>query len=189
MKREAWFGMLLMSIGPFAYAGDVKPGFETAMATPPQVAVQIPGITKKAPTDLVVIGCRVDDLTGQPGRQDPALAAKDWRDLEWHVEGGELQCKREVSQLQDQAVVIDNTGKLAKPLNSDFYDRGQCTKAGAVWSVQWDRAHKGWAVMAIGCPAPITDGKGVVKGWKMPDCPRKIGSIEGIKCNFDESNI
>jgi hypothetical protein len=159
-----------------------------AMADP-QVPIQIPGVTKKAPTDVVVIGCRVDDLTGQAGRQDPALAAKDWRDLEWHIEGGELQCKREVSQLQDQAVVIDESGKLAKPLNADFSDAAQCVHAGAMWAEQWNRAHKGWAVAAIGCPVAITDERGVVKAWKMPECPRKIGALEGIKCKFDESNI
>jgi hypothetical protein len=159
-----------------------------AMAEP-QVPIQIPGVTKKAPTDVVVIGCRVDDLTGQPGRQDPALAAKDWRDLEWHIEQGELHCKREVSQLHDQAVIIDESGKLAKPLNADFSDPAQCVHAGAMWAQKWNESHKGWAVMAIGCPVAITDERGVVKDWKMPECPSQIGPLEGIKCKFDESNI
>jgi hypothetical protein len=185
-----WLGILfpLVACGPGRMVSQANAA-DVAMATPPQVAVQIPGVTKKAPTTVVVIGCRVDDFTGQAGRHDPALAARDWRDLEWRFEGGELSCKREVSPLEDQAVVMDPSGKMVKPLNADFGDLGQCSHAGAFWAEQWNRAHTGWAVMAIGCPVPITDSKGVVKDWKMPDCPRQIGKLSGIKCKFDESAI
>jgi hypothetical protein len=162
---------------------------EAIEAAAPQVPIQIPGVTKKAPTNVVVIGCRVDDFTGQAGRHDPAFAAKDWRDLEWHIEHGELQCKREVSKLEDQAVVMDPSGKMVKPLNADFGDLGQCSHAGAYWAPLWEAKHKGWAVMAIGCPVAITDERGVVKAWKMPECPRRLGKLEGITCNFDESQI
>jgi hypothetical protein len=170
---------------------------QVAMVKPPQVAIFVPGVSKLPPTNLVVIACRVDDLTGQPGRHgvgpdgkfDETSAARDWRDLEPAIKGGELECKREVSALEDAAVVMDSTGKLAKPLNANFGNMGQCVHAGAMWSKQWNDAHRGWAVFAIGCPVPIVDQRGVIKAWKMPDCPRKIGGMEGIKCKFDESVI
>lgn len=181
---------------PFIVAGVVAMTTAYAEAAPPsegpQIAIQAPN-SPRAPTDLVVIACRSDDLTGKPGRHgvdpvtgeyDPTLAARNWRDLEPKVVDGALECKREVNQLQDQTVVMDPTGKLAKPLNSNFGNLAQCASASMFWSTQWNDAHPGWAVVATGCPTPIVDEQGVIKGWKMPDCPRFVG-----KCKFDESLI
>jgi hypothetical protein len=138
-----------------------------------------------APQTLVIIGCRVDDLTGQPGRQDPELAAKDWRDLEWHFDKGlELQCKREVVPLQDFVASMDPT---VQPLLTDFSKPAACAHVGGMYSPMWNETHRGWAVMAVGCPVRIeTDGK--LTGWKLPDCPSSIGG-KTIKCRFDGSLI
>jgi hypothetical protein len=137
-----------------------------------------------APQTLVVIGCRVDDLTGQPGRQDPELAAKGWRDLEWHFQDAELQCKREVIPLQDFVATLDPS---VQPLLTDFSKLAACAHVGGMYSPTWDRANPGWSVMAVGCPVRIeTDGK--LTGWKLPDCPSSIGG-KTIKCRFDGSLI
>jgi hypothetical protein len=138
-----------------------------------------------APQTVVIIGCRVDDLTGQPGRQDPELAARNWRDLEWHFDKGlELECKREVVPLEDAVAMMDPT---VKTLASDFSNVSQCAHAGAFFMPAWEQANKGWAVMAVGCPVRIeTDG--VLTGWKLPDCPSSIGGLS-IKCRFDGSVI
>src|SRR6188472_3259523 len=64
----------------------------------------------KAPQALVIVTCKVDDLTGQLGRHgvdadghyDETSAAKGWRDLELHLDKGlEYECKREIAQLED----------------------------------------------------------------------------------------
>jgi hypothetical protein len=138
-----------------------------------------------APQTLVVIGCRVDDLTGQPGRQDPDLAAKDWRDLEWHFnDENQLECKREVIPLQDFVASLHPT---VKPLTTDFSNHAACGHVGGMYAPTWNATHKGWAVIAVGCPVRIeTDGK--LTGWKLPDCPSSIGG-KTIKCKFDESLI
>jgi hypothetical protein len=158
---------LLLLVGLYAF-----PLMATAAAPP-------------APQTVVIIGCRVDDLTGQPGRQDPTLAARGWRDLEWHFdEGLELQCKREVVPLEDAVAALDAT---VKPLASDFSDVAQCAHAGVMFSPSWEQANKGWAVMAIGCPVRIeTDG--ILTGWKLPDCPSSVGG-KIIRCRFDGSLI
>jgi hypothetical protein len=137
-----------------------------------------------APQTLVIIGCRVDDLTGQPGRQDPELAAKGWRDLEWHFEDAELQCKREVVPMQDFVASMHPT---VQPLLTDFSSHAACAHVGGMYSPTWNDNNKGWAVMAVGCPVRIeTDG--VLTGWKLPDCPSSIGG-KTIKCRFDGSLI
>ncbi len=138
-----------------------------------------------APQTLVIIGCRVDDLTGKEGRQDPSLAAKDWRDLEWHFnEALELECKREVVPLQDFVASLHPT---VKPLLTDFSNPAACGHVGSMYSPTWNKANPGWAVMAAGCPVRIeTDGK--LTGWKLPDCPREIAGLK-ITCKFDGSLI
>src|SRR5262245_4714554 len=76
------------------------------------------------PQTVVVISCRVDDLTGLPGRQDPTFAAKGWRDLEWHFDAGnELECKREEVPLQDGVALMSPE---VKELHPDFSDYAQC---------------------------------------------------------------
>jgi hypothetical protein len=154
---------------------------------------------KKAPTTIVIIGCRVDDLTGKEGRQDPTLAAKNWRDLEWHFDkGNELECKREVVPLEDASLYA---GDKIMPLDPDFSDHMQCTRVGMMYGPKWEAANKGWAVMAAGCPTPIAqdanadgepdldeNGEPIILEYKLPECPRVIGSLT-IKCRFDGSYI
>jgi hypothetical protein len=144
------------------------------------------------PTTLVVIGCRVDDLTGQPGRQDPEFAAKGWKDLEWHINKNlELECKREVLVLED-AVTLMAQAKDAMPLNPDWSNLAQCAKASAGIAPKWEEQHPGWAVMGVGCPRPVVsiapDGTQTVLSWHLPECPREINHLP-VKCRFDESVI
>jgi hypothetical protein len=139
-----------------------------------------------SPQTLVIIGCRVDDLTGQPGRHDPSLAAKGWRDLEWHQDPEDFSysCKREVVPLQDFVATMDPT---VQPLLTDFSNPSACGHVGGMYSPTWNEANPGWAVLAVGCPVRIeTDGR--LTGWKLPDCPSSIGG-KNIKCKFDGSMI
>lgn len=137
------------------------------------------------PQSIVVIACRVDDLTGQPGRQDPNLAARGWRDLEWHFDrGNQLECKREIVDLQDGVSLVSPETPELRPNFSSF---AQCAAVGMQYAQQYQVAHGGWGVMAVGCPVRIeTDG--ILTGWKLPDCPREIGGLP-ITCKFDGSLI
>lgn len=147
-----------------------------------------------APQVLVVVSCRVDDLTGQPGRHgvdpvtgkyDETKAAKGWRDLELRVNPRTLEydCKREAVPLED-AVNMHWPSKVAVPLNPDFGNPGQCGRIGMHIVAGWQESNKGWGVVAIGCPSPIgidADGDGqpdmdeyghyIVRDWKLPGCP------------------
>jgi hypothetical protein len=169
----------------------------SARADGPSFPIQAPD-SPPAPTSLTLIVCRADDLTGQPGRHgvdpitgeyDPSLAAKDWKDFELHVEDGELECKRVVADLTDAAVAFDDSGRLAKPLDSDFGDAGECVHAAAMYGPQFEQSNKGWVLVAAGCPAPITDPTGKIIGWRMPECPRYLSIVGNITCKFDESFI
>lgn len=166
----------------------------------------------KAPQTLVVVACKADDLTGKPGRHgvdpvtgqyDKTAAAKGWRDLELHINKNlEYDCKRELLPLED-AVTMYWPPKLAKPINPDWGNWGQCVRAGVSISHRWEMDNKGWAVVAIGCPSPIgvdADGDGkpdmderghyVIKGWKLPGCPSYLpGTNNRMRCNFDSSAV
>ena len=199
LKIAAVFALAFMPQTCYWASGaDIKPGFDTAMAQAPQFAVPVPGVSPPAPQQIAVISCRADDLTGQPGRHgvtmvdgkpvfDPESAAKNWRDLELHVVDGELQCKRQLIAIEDKDVMVNN----AEPLHANFGEPTQCARASALFftTVNWDAQHRGWAVVGVGCPTPIVDSQGVIIEWHMPECPRKLGTIEGIKCKFDESVI
>ena len=155
---------------------------------PPEMATVSNHIT--APTTLSIIACRTVDLTGQKGRHDPALAANGWRDLEWKINSSqELECKREVADLLDSADMM--FPNKTKPLNPDFSNWSQCAAAGMSYAARWNETHKGWAVLAIGCPVKIIDTEtGAVLAFKIPECPVHMPGTENrIKCSFDESLI
>ncbi len=139
------------------------------------------------PQTIVVIACRVDDLTGQSGRQDPDLAAKDWRDLEWHLDkGNELECKREVIPLEDSVALV---APETPALHPDFSSFAQCAAVAMQYAPTYEKANKGWAVMAVGCPTKITNGPdGPIIGWKLPECPFAVNGMP-IICRFDGSLI
>jgi hypothetical protein len=178
------------------------------LAVPGSVLVhaqeQPPTAPPKAPTTLVIIACRVDDMTGQPGRHGvdadgvyhPEQAAHGWRDLELKVIDGEYSCKREVTELEDNALYSPLSEAGIIPLNPDFSDLGQCAHAGASMSTAWDQAHPGWGTVAIGCPVPIMDKDRII-GWKLPECPvykpgtynPETGEGERMKCRFDASAV
>jgi hypothetical protein len=140
------------------------------------------------PTSLAIIACRVDDLTGQEGRHDPAMAARNWRDLELHIVDGELQCKREVVDLVDKVQMINPESSM--PLNPDFSQWAQCAGVAMSYSQTWNEANKGWAVVAAGCPVPIVNNDGTVVDYKLPECPDYLpGTTSRIKCRFDASVI
>ncbi|HUS84370.1 MAG TPA: hypothetical protein VMX56_04435 [Anaerolineales bacterium] len=144
----------------------------------------------QAPTTLSIIACRTVDLTGQKGRQDPALAAPGWRDLEWFINPSqELECKREVADLLDSAEMM--FPHKTEPLEPDFSNWSQCASAGMSYAAAWNEKHKGWAVLAVGCPVKIIDSEtGNVLSFKIPECPSHMPGTENrIKCSFDESLI
>ena len=141
-----------------------------------------------APQSIVIIACKVDDLTGQPGRQDPSVAIKGWKDLEWHfTNGNELECKREEVPLTDAVALM---APELKELHPDFSDFSQCSAVGMQYAPAYEKDHRGWGVMAIGCPVQITaDGPdGKVIGWHLPECPMAVGGL-AITCRFDPSLI
>ena len=158
-------------------------------ATSPPVMATMVASPVTPPTTLSIIACRTDDLTGQAGRQDPAFAANGWRDLEWHVNSSqELECKREVADLFDSADMMF-PGKT-KPLNPNFSNWSQCAGVAMSYAAKWNETHKGWSVMAVGCPVAIVDQTGRILSYKIPGCPTMLpGTDSRIKCIFDESLI
>jgi hypothetical protein len=144
-----------------------------------------------APQSIVIVACKVDDLTGRPGRQDPGFAAKDWRDLELHInQNQEYECKREVLHLEDGSLYGENAPEDMIKLDADFADWMQCARVGMMQAADWNRKNKGWAVVAVGCPTRIVNDKGATVGWQMPSCPTYLpGTNNRMRCNFDESVI
>lgn len=144
-----------------------------------------------APQTLVIVACRVDDLTGTrtpPG--DPGsvvMPSKDWRDLELHIAGGEYQCKREQVDLVDKvAAEHPDQPELTPNLGSI----GGCARVGMQYASEWDKNNPGWAVVAIGCPTPVVNEQGAVVGWALPSCPTYLpGTNNRMKCRFDSSVI
>lgn len=144
--------------------------------------------SKQDKASIVILGCRVDDITvGEPN-------VHDWRDLQWHVANGELECKREVIALQDDAALNSGTGPdnpALKPMDPDFSNWAACANAALSYTPKWQEAHRGWAVIAVGCPVPIinaTDGR--IIGYKLPECPSHIpGTNDPISCKYDDSVI
>ncbi len=166
-----------------------------------------------APQALVIVSCRAVDFTGLPGRHgvdpetgeyDPAKAAHGWRDLELYINRSqEYECKRELLPLLD-AVTMYWPPKLAKPINPNFADTSKCGRVGVSVTAGWQFQHRGWAVVAVGCPSAIGidhDGDGepdrdalgrfIVHAWKLPGCPTFLpgSSTSPMKCRFDASAI
>jgi hypothetical protein len=165
----------------------------------PQFAIKTP-TSPDAPNVIVIFSCRADDLTGQPGRQDPASAAPGWKDIELHSENATLECKGEITPLFDQVEASaparpapgdQPDQKYAVPLNHNFGDPSQCIHAALSFTTkeQWDKEHPNWTIVAIGCPSPIVDSAGKIVGWHLPECPSSIGGFEGIECKFDANAI
>ena len=144
----------------------------------------------QAPQALVIIACRTDDLTNVPGRSvDQNAIATGHRDIEFHVQGGELECKRELTPLED---AVAATHPEVRALLSNFGDWTQCSRASAMFSPDWERLHPGWSVMTTGCPTRMVNDVGQTVGWHMPECPSEIivdGSPVPITCKFDDSMI
>lgn len=149
-------------------------------------------------TTLIVVACRVDDLTGQPGRHDPTLAARGWRDLELHLEGGELQCKRERLDLEDGTPYSPTAPGDLIPLDANFAIAAQCARAAMMIAPDWEAKNKGWGVVAVGCPVPIMSDNGTPEdsnddyqiGLKAVECPATFpGTDFPMRCRFDGSVI
>ncbi|MGH6792058.1 MAG: hypothetical protein ACRECF_04895 [Methyloceanibacter sp.] len=179
--RFPWtIALVFMLASPMAYAGGEPidhPTQTERREAPP------------APQSLVIVACRVVDLTGLPGRHDPAMAARDWRDLDLYInpKSLEYECKREQVDLEDAVAAnyprkpfhiagvgdiwphedhpqAPVTGSLyAEPLAPNFGGPTQCVRAGVVQSQKWNEENRGYAVVAVGCPSPIgidSDGDG-----------------------------
>lgn len=166
----------------------------------------------KAPTSLAAVACRVDDWTGKRPLPENVMpvdtGAYKWHDLELHVEHGELECKVvPMDNLQDSAMYSKLASKSLVPLDPDFGDWTQCSRAAAVLGPEWDQKNPGWATVAVGCPTPIgldEDGDGrpdiymdgpyqgqyKIKSWKMPSCPDYFpGTNTRMKCRYTASDV
>ena len=114
-----------------------------------------------------------------------------WRDLEWRIEGGKIDCKHEIIDLTDLAELKGMPG-----MDEDFSRHLICNLAAASYTPTWNDRNHGWAVMAIGCPKPLFSDNGTpddlsddrIVGYAMPSCPSEINNIL-IKCLFSENEI
>jgi hypothetical protein len=142
-----------------------------------------------APNTLVFVSCRVDDLTGQPGRHDPAMAAQGWRDLELHVQNGQYECRRTViANIVDQQAAQDPTLPELKP---NLGKPQTCLHVGTTLVPPFEQQHPGWAVVAIGCPSPNIDkNTGEMLSYHIPSCPEYLpGTNNPMHCDYDDSAI
>jgi hypothetical protein len=141
-----------------------------------------------APRTIVTVACRAVDLTGQPGRHDPLMAAHNWRDLELYINDSQkYECRRDEADLSDGEVLKN---PHINELHANFAKLDQCARVGVVWAAEWQDKNPGWAVVGVGCPVPITDAEGRVLDWKMPTCPSFLpGTNIRMRCDFDESEI
>jgi hypothetical protein len=180
MRREAWLGFaiwLILGVN-VAYAADVP-----------------------APQSIVIVACKVIDMTGQPGRHgvdaagnyNEEAAAKDWRDLELYINPRtqQYECKREQLDLVDGAIFGDNAPKDLLELTPDFADWGFCAHVGMMQAADYNREHPGWGVVAVGCPTRIISNEtGATVGWQMPSCPTYLpGTQSRMRCDFTDSVI
>jgi hypothetical protein len=166
-----------------------------------------------APQSIVIVACKVVDLTGKPGRHgvdsagnyDEESAARDWRDLELYVNPRtlEFECRRDQLDLEDGSIWGAMAPESMIPLVPNFGDWAQCTRVGMMQASEYNEKHPGWGVVAVGCPSPIamdsdndgvpdTDefGRFIVKDWKLPSCPTFLpGTQSRMRCNFSDSVI
>lgn len=154
-----------------------------------------------APTSIVIVSCKVIDMTGLPGRHGVDAAgnyheewsARDWRDLELYVNPRtqEYECRREVLQLEDATVFGENAPEELLQLHPDFGDWAQCARVGMMQAADYNAHHPGWGVVAVGCPTKlISNETGAVVGWQMPSCPTYLpGTTSRMRCNFSDSVI
>lgn len=151
------------------------------------------------PTSVVIVACRVDDWTGKRPLPPNIFPARDWKDLELHVENGELQCKREVLNLEDATLYSPKALMDMLPLHPDFSEWTQCARVGVVQAAEYNKTHPGWGVVGVGCPVPIMDDNGTpedflddrIIGFKLPECPSHLPGHDDapMKCRFDASII
>ena len=102
-----------------------------------------------APTALVIVACRVDDLTGQRGgriRGSPRAIGRPRASRRKNQESN-ASASASIWTMASRAT----TSGAAAPLNPDFGDWSQCAR-GARCRPATDRKHPGWGVVAVGCP-------------------------------------
>jgi hypothetical protein len=190
MLRATVLAALLLAAGASAYAG------EEPTDHPTQTEKRV---GPAAPTELVIVACRVVDWTGLRPLPEGVQAVHNWRDLEWFTnDGQEYECKREVAALQDSTLFSEKATGKEIPLNANFSDLGQCASRSMEVGPRWNDKHPGWAVMGVGCPVPIMNDNGTpettlddyVIGYKLPECPiHQPGTENRMRCHFDESVI
>jgi hypothetical protein len=151
-----------------------------------------------APHSIVIVACKVVDMTGQPGRHGvddtgnyEEAAARDWRDLELFINSNqEYECKRHQLDLVDGALFGDMAPKDLIELTPDFSDWGFCAHVGMMQAADYNRENPGWGVVAVGCPTRIVNETGATVGWQMPSCPTYLPGTENrMRCDFTDSVI
>lgn len=174
MRKQIMLGIFALGIATQAYAD-------------PQFAIQAPS-SPPAPQAVVVVSCQIVDLGFDVLPDTVIHDVPTWRNLDWKRDaGGELSCKREIIEIQDQAETVGN----APALHHNFGEPTQCAMAALSFlaTSKWDAHHANWAVIAVGCPSPITDENGVTKAWHLPGCPSHVPGNDAmpLRCKFDES--
>ena len=157
-------------------------------AVEPQIAIQTPS-SPRAPQAIAVVSCQVVDL-GFDVLPATVIPSREWRNLDWKTDaGGDLICKRELVEILDKDEVVNG----AVQLDHNFGDPGQCVRAAALFFTvsAWDSKHPNYAVIAVGCPTPITDDQGKIIDWLVPGCPSHVPGNDAmpLKCKFDESAV
>jgi hypothetical protein len=133
------------------------------------------------PTVLALIVCRV--VLGQP---DDNSAFTGWRPSEWDMSEGVMHCRRVEVELYDPSV---DMGADPMPFTNMACMRAAMTQGPAFDAAN---ANKPWRFWRAACPTPIMSDNGtpdnsnddVVVGWKIPECPRKDGTVE---CEVDSA--
>lgn len=154
-----------------------------------RVGEQPPQAPPMAPNTLVFVSCRVDDHTGESGRQSIDGAAHDWRDLEWHIQNGSYECRRAViANIVDQTATLDPSVKEMKP---NLGKPETCARIGVSMVPAYEQSHPGWSVVAIGCPSPNIDkNTGQTLSYHLPTCPEYLpGTQNRMQCEYDDSAI
>lgn len=133
---------------------------------------------------LVLIVCKT--LAGAPldevGQSNSKFTGHE--NLEWATEHSMMVCRRQEVQLYDPVEDQIDPKDRPVPLVPNFFDWGQCARAGIRLGTDWDAAHRNqpWRVWKVGCPAPILDrNTGKLVGYKLPECGHK----DTVICEVD----
>jgi hypothetical protein len=177
----------LLSLADLLHAAEQPP-----TAPPDRLAMVSPHEVKGITDSLVIVACRVDDMTDKRPLPDNVFPARGWKDLELHLnEALEYECRREIIKPQDKEVYNEAATADMPEMRPNFAALGACLRVGVPFASEYYDQNPGWAVVGIGCPSPIDlNGDGAIDTYKLPECPDYLpGTTNRMRCRFDASII